>query len=151
MAINFIELSIAIDTFKAAFNAAAGSSAEKILIEMQYHIDHLMPAEARENACDLIHDQDWDFDDTTEIFELFIPIYNDICQMQEETEEETEAEDYKGYDIEVSENADKYSEFAYEYHISKCGHVVQSGNATNTVNALSAAMDHIDTLTKGVM
>lgn len=151
MTINFIQLSIAIDTFKAAFNAAAGSSAEKILAEMQYHVDHLMPAEARENACDLIHDQDWDFDDTTDIFELFIPIYNDICQMQEETETEAEAEDYKGYKIEISENADQYAEFALEYHISQNDQIVHSGNATNAVNALSAAMDHIDTLTKGVM
>lgn len=150
MSISFIQLSIAIDEFKAALAPAQGSNAEKILAEMQYHVDHLMPTEARENACDLIHDQDWDFDNTTEIFELFVPIYNDICQMQEEESEDDDGS-YKGYQIQICESSDRYSEFTHEYHISQFDHVVQSGSSTSATNALLDAQMDIDDILKGAM
>lgn len=60
---------------------------------------------------------------------------------------ETEHE-YKGYQIEISENSDQHSELTHEYIISVNFEIVGSGLAISANAALAAAKSDID---QGIM
>jgi hypothetical protein len=83
MASNF-KTSMMVADFRAKFKAVLSAESVQLLDSIEYHLDHFLDDEAFENACDLIHVNDWEFDSPCAAMAEFMPIYSNISEIKDE-------------------------------------------------------------------